>query len=53
MWASGKATASPAATDAGAAAGAGAEGERVEVVEEVPVKGDGEALVGGERQSAP
>ncbi|TKA58574.1 hypothetical protein B0A53_00315 [Rhodotorula sp. CCFEE 5036] len=46
-WASGKGT-TPATTaaDAGVAAG-GAEGERpVEVVEEVPVKGDGEALVG-------
>lgn len=45
-------TAAPAA-DASEAVAAGAEGDRVEVVEEVAVKGDGEALVGGERQSAP
>merc|ERR1712080_246193 len=52
-WASGKATTAAPATDASEAVAAGAEGDRVEVVEEVPVKGAGEALVGGERQSAP
>lgn len=52
-WASGKAE---AMVDAVAAETPEASGEpvpTVEVVEEVAVKGDGEALIGGERQTAP
>ncbi|GAA5988239.1 hypothetical protein JCM10908_002126 [Rhodotorula pacifica] len=50
-WASGKSS-SGAGLNADAAAGAAGDAT-VKVVDEVPVKGDGEALVGGERQHAP